>query len=248
MELQGRCYAVERYCILCLNDLPKSSTRGYSAPPERNGFFDWELDVLGFIDMAEDSSLTPQLYTFRTDLADLSFIYHPPLVLSRRGQKVTVRLCGLDSCDIQCDASRPLFFVHVCCWKLARQHHPQLSSLDFYKLARHFQPVVPRIYQPDHDELQFAVFSHIPLRVYTGLEQLISLCADLPTELQRLLPSRILETLSSQLYVALKLLNLKTSQAKPSFKQPLLPFWAILTYIASASALDLLLLLTLRLK
>ncbi|KAK5996553.1 hypothetical protein PT974_01889 [Cladobotryum mycophilum] len=177
-------YIAERYCVFCRNDLPESETPG--SPPNSSSFFDWELDVVGLFNLVPDSFLYPQVYVFRTNLADFSFVYDPPLILkNRQGNIKAVRADRRATWHNRCDVNRPLLFAHVCYWKVARQLHSNCSCLEFYRLMRQLHPVLPRTRLAKEAPWNLASFRD--LGPTTNLNSLLSRSAGLPQELQRLM-------------------------------------------------------------
>lgn len=73
-----------------------------------------------------DTSLCPETYAFRTNLGKKpTLLYDSPVVLRNAKQKcriLNVSLCHEPSTSREYPL-RPLFFAHVCCWKLIRRQN-----------------------------------------------------------------------------------------------------------------------------
>ncbi len=102
--------------------------------------------------MAPDAHPTSDIYTFRVNLAnyETTLFYQPPLSLisTKDGGRRNLRITPLgEDDDAGWDALhlvRPVFFVHVCCWKAAcQQLKRHLGGQALYWLAWQTRPIIP---------------------------------------------------------------------------------------------------------
>ncbi len=89
----------------------------------------------------------PEIYTRRTNLKrGRSLLYRPPVILRNtkdRSRSIRISATYHTEEHEQEGLSRPLYFVHACCWKAVRQQCP-LSLSGLYRFARQTQPILPR--------------------------------------------------------------------------------------------------------
>lgn len=116
---------------------------------------------------------------------------------------------GLEICELEqtcdsCDRSSPANFVHLACYKVAKQILPDLLVEDLWRFARLTRPIsledfLPRSPAPVSPR-SMAHFSSLPLNGETELGQLIAEIRNrLPLELERIIldrPHRLFRSLT----------------------------------------------------
>ncbi len=144
--------------------------------------------------MAQDAHLASSIYTFRTNLANdkTTLFYDPPLSLTSTKdsarRNLHISLLNKNTCDgwDSLHLVRPLFFVHICCWKAAcQQLKRNLGGQALYWLARQTRPVIPRgPFLKSKDSLLRPPI--LPTFNKTDLARLLTrIWARLPAELQK---------------------------------------------------------------
>ncbi|KAH6607450.1 hypothetical protein Trco_003763 [Trichoderma cornu-damae] len=130
-------YIAERYCVLCRSKLHYFTYLSIVLKQ----FMSWEMSVLGFIDVSDESSSEPDVAAFRVDLDDPDFICKPSFTLhdGQGNRKVIDLLYNRPE-----EACRPAFFVHTQCWKVVRSLQPKLLMPGLYNLAMNLSQVLPK--------------------------------------------------------------------------------------------------------
>ncbi|KLU90714.1 hypothetical protein MAPG_10566 [Magnaporthiopsis poae ATCC 64411] len=183
-------FAVLPFCVLCRSALPK--TDFYFDRPARGGDAgDWEFDVLCFFNMADDVQRDPlQVHVLATDLADDSFLYcGRDLTLRSADGSVRhsiERAVGPPSTNSVHDLSRPLFFAHRDCWKVARRRHRGLPASQLYRFAQATQPIL------QHPDLGSGCESRPPVALLSQTDLETQPDDNIFSQCHRLLPPELL--------------------------------------------------------
>ncbi|RFU74356.1 hypothetical protein TARUN_7891 [Trichoderma arundinaceum] len=193
-------FVAERYCVFCRNELPyftyMSSTLRHCQP--------YELNVLGFIDVSDHSSCIPDVFTFKTRLDDPGYVYNSSFALRN---KQWYRKFAAIVYDVPNTISRPAFFAHVTCMRVARMIREEISYRDVYNLAIQLIEVFPRDCWASGKPWHLASLSY-PIAIRkSSLGFLLAECSRLPTELQ----GQILRHLRKSSFIFSLLATLRTS-------------------------------------
>ncbi|KAF5019081.1 hypothetical protein F66182_8921 [Fusarium sp. NRRL 66182] len=183
---------MSNFCILCREHL----FLGADSPSQAALFpvQEWETDIIGFHDLQSGGpSLRIQATPVNIRRGDFSRNFEEYTYMAKSGPFAYRRLF----------LQRPVFFAHVCCWKVAYQR-TKLSHTQAFKLVFNSLVTAHPVPTEDTETCESSLMSPgyvSASQSTTNLARLLGQCSKLPTELHlgELVPSRDALSVSTKL-------------------------------------------------